>query len=276
MKISVVIPNYNGRQLLEKNLPIIIKATRGCEVIVVDDASDDDSVDFLKTRFPEVKVLTSSKNRGFSSTVNYGFEKAEGELILLLNTDVYPKARFMEPLLSYFKDPAVFGVGLLQESREKEGVILRGRGLGEFRRGFLVHWKGEADKKDTLWISAGAGIFRKNLWLKLGGLDEKYNPFYWEDIDLSWRAVKKGYKIYFEFQSKVVHEQKKGAIRNKYTPDQIKRIAYRNQFYFIRKNFNNPSGLLRHYLWLPYHFLKAVKRGDWAFFRGFLDSFIFR
>ena len=179
VKISVVIPNYNGKQLLEKNLPIVIKATRGCEVIVVDDASDDDSVEFLKTHFPEVKVLKSSKNTGFSSTVNYGFEKAEGELILLFNTDVYPLPGFMEPLLSYFEDPAVFGVGLLQESREKEGVILRGRGLGEFRRGFLVHWKGEPDKQDTLWISAGAGIFRKNLWLKLGGLDEKYNPFYW-------------------------------------------------------------------------------------------------
>lgn len=272
MKISIIIPNYNGRVLLEKNLPEVIKNSPAAEIIVVDDASGDDSVFFLKKNFPGIKIIGKNKNTGFSSTVNTGVEKAKGDLIILLNTDVYPKKDYVKPLLSYFNDPLTFAVGMLQESHEGGKIIKRGRGEGEFKKGFLIHRRGQIDKNDTLWVSGGAGIFRKSIWEKLGGFDEIFDPFYWEDIDLSFRAVKKGYKIWFEKNSVVVHRQSQGSIRNEYNPSRIKTIAYRNQFYFVRKNLTGADDRIAHYIWLPYHFINALKSGDWPFFMGFFPK----
>ena len=197
MKLSVVIPNYNGRDLLLKNLPAVIRHTPNAQVIVVDDASEDDSLQILARKFPDVKVIKKRKNSGFSSSVNLGVAQSAGDLIILFNSDLSPKKNYLKPLLSYFTDPVTFAVGLLQESHEKGGIVLRGRGEAEFKRGFLIHRRGEIDKKDTYWVSGGAGIFRKSLWQSLGGLREIYDPFYWEDIDLSYRAVRAGYKIFF-------------------------------------------------------------------------------
>ena len=188
MKLSVVIPNYNGRDLLAANLKKVIAESKGAEIIVVDDASEDDSILFIQKNFPRIKLIAKEKNSGFSSSVNLAVRKACGDLIVLLNSDVYPKKNYLLPLLPYFDDKNVFAVGMLQESYENGRIVFRGRGLGKFKRGFMTHRYGEIDKKDTLWVSGGAGIFRKLIWDKLGGMRTIYDPFYWEDIDLSWRA----------------------------------------------------------------------------------------
>lgn len=269
MKISIIIPNFNGLELLKENLPRVIKENPRVEIIVVDDASTDASISFLHHNFPKIKVIAKKENRGFSSAVNSGVSQAQGDLIVLLNTDVYPKKDYLDKSLPYFNDPKTFAVGFSQESEENGRVILRGRGEGEFKRGFLIHRRGEVNKNNTLWVCLGAGIFRRSIWDKLRGLREIYDPFYWEDIDLSFRAQKAGYKIYFENASRVVHQQEKGAIRSKYSPQDIKTIAYRNQFLFVWLNYYNPQNLLQHFLWLPYHFLKIR---DASFYRGFFQA----
>lgn len=269
MKISVIIPNYNGLHLLEKNLPIVLAENKGAQIIIVDDASEDDSVSFIKKNYSEIKVIEKKKNSGFSSTVNLGVKNAGGDLIVLLNSDVSPKKDYLKPLLPYFADKNTFAVGMLQESYENGKIVFRGRGKGEFKRGFLIHRYGQINKNDTLWVSGGAGIFRKSIWNELGGLEEKYDPFYWEDIDLSWRAVQKGYRIWFEKKSIVSHRQSEGAIRTKYTPSEVKVIAFRNQFLFVWLNLREPGYSLRHLLWLPYHFLKIRNK---EFFQGFIEA----
>ena len=269
MKISVVIPNYNGKLLLERNLEKVINQSNNAQIIVVDDASTDESVQYVKKNFPKVTLIVKRKNSGFSSTVNLGVKNAEGDLVVLLNSDVYPKKNYIDHLMPYFKDPSVFAVGMLHQNIEGNKTVLRGRGLAEFKKGFLVHRRGDVDKNDTFWVNAGAGIFRKTIWNTLGGLREIYDPFYWEDIDLSWRAKKQGYKIYFEPKGKIVHIQSEGAIRSKYSPSQIKTIAYRNQFIFVWSNLRQPRYLIKHLLWLPYHFLKLRQK---EFLLGFLQA----
>lgn len=278
MNISVVIPNYNGKELLEKNLPKILEIIKSykdgnAEVIVVDDASTDESRKFL-SEFRGIVCLQNEKNLGFSSTVNKGVEKTRGEIIILLNTDVSPKKDFLEPLLSHFKDEKVFAVGCMDKSIEGDNIVLRGRGLGEWRRGFLVHKKGEVDKTDTLWVSGGSGAFRKSIWEKLGGLNELYNPFYYEDIDLSYRGLKSGYKILFEPKSVVEHYHEKGSIKNKYSPSEVKRIAYRNQFIFSWENATDFNLQVLEIIWLPYHLVKAFLRLDLQFILGFFSALI--
>ena len=278
MDISVVIPNYNGKDLLEKNLPRVLDIFKNfkegnAEVIVVDDFSADESVNFL-SEFKDIILLQNKKNLGFSSSVNNGVNIAKGEIIILLNTDVVPEENFLPPLLRHFKDEKVFAVGCMDKSIEGDKIVLRGRGLGEWKRGFLVHSRGDVDKSNTLWVSGGSGAFRKSIWDKLGGFNELYNPFYYEDIDLSYRALKSGYEIVFEPKSVVEHYHEKGSIKGKYSPSQIKKIAYRNQFIFAWENATDLGIQAEEILWLPYHLIKALLRFDLQFFFGFFSALI--
>lgn len=284
MNVSIIIPNYNGGTLLRRNLPKVVAAvkdyTQGkVEIIIADDASKDDSKAVITTFIEQLKkekhltgktIFNHNKNEtGFSKNVNRGVSIATGDILLLLNTDVAPHKQFLMPLLTHFIDPKTFAVGCLDESHENGKVVLRGRGVGRWEKGFLLHREGKLDKQNTLWVSGGSSAFRKHLWNKLRGLDPLYNPFYWEDIDLSFRALKSGYHVLFEAKSVVTHEHEKGAIRNKFKQEYIKTIAYRNQFIFVWKNITDTSLLLSHIFWLPYHFIVALRRGDAAFIKGF-------
>ena len=198
MKISILIPNYNGVEILKKNLPKVTKYSDNAEIIVVDDASSDDSIAMLKENFPQIKVITKTRNEGFASTVNLGVKSAKNDLVLLLNTDVEPLSNFIASLIKHFEDEDVFAVGCAEITSETNGKeFIEGRGIGRFENGFLIHGRGEPDKKNTLWVTAGAALYRKSIWNNLGGMKDIYNPFYWEDIDLSYRALKSGYTLIF-------------------------------------------------------------------------------
>lgn len=282
MKVSIIIPNYNGEALLEKNLPRVFdavehysqKTNNEVEVIIVDDTSTDKSVAFIRSQQKQVRLLENEKNYGFSTTANKGVKEAHGDVVILLNTDVVPQKDFLEPLIVHFNDPKIFAVGCMDKSIEDGKTVLRGRGLGNWERGFLVHSRGEVDKTNTLWVSGGSSAFRKSIWQKLGGFNSLYNPFYWEDIDLCYRALKSGYVILFEPKSIVIHEHEKGAIKNQYSTYKIKTIAYRNQFIFEWKNATDLSLQLLHIFWLPYHFIETFLKGDFAFILGFFQAII--
>lgn len=199
---------------------------------------------------------------------------ATGEILILLNSDVVPYKDFLAPLVAYFNDSQVFAIGCMDESIENDKKVLRGRGVGRWNKGFFIHSEGKLNKNDSLWVSGGSGAFRMSIWNKLKGLDVLYNPFYWEDIDLSYRGLKAGYKISFASDSRVIHEHEKGAIKSKYRPASIQKIAYRNQFIFIWKNITDVNLIFSHIIWLPYHFLSAFKRKDWEFFVGFFRAFL--
>ena len=101
-------------------------------------------------------------------------------------------------------------------------------------------------------------------------MDALYSPFYWEDIDLSYRALKAGYKLVFEPKSIIGHYHEQGKIKSEFSPEEVKRIAYRNQFTFIWKNLSDPVWMLVHCFWAPLKLLRAVTRGDWLMWQGYL------
>lgn len=287
MNISIIIPNYNGEEILKKNLPKVLASVRDykngtVEIIIPHDPSTDNSksiIDAFITSITEKHIRgktienKNKKEAGFSKNVNRGVNLATGDILILLNSDVAPHKDFLEPLLRNFEDHTVFAVGCMDESIEDGKTVLRGRGIGKWHRGFLHHAAGALDNTNTLWVSGGSGAFRKNMWERLGGLDPLYNPFYWEDIDLSYRALKVGYKLVFEPESRVRHEHEKGAIKTKFKAGHVRKIVYRNQFIFIWKNITQRKLLLSHFLWLPYHFIKALMARDWKFFAGFYAAF---
>lgn len=258
MDISIVIPNFNGKGLLEKNLPLLIKAKENksnCikEVIVVDDASSDSSVEFLRINYgSNVKLIVHRKNRGFASGVNTGARTATGELICLINTDVRVSKDFLEKVSEDFKDKKVFAVSLHEEGY--------GPAKGKFVDGFIVHEPIVEQNKilESFWASGGSAVFRRDTWMDLKGMDEKVmSPFYWEDIDLSYRAQKRGYTVLWDYRCKVVHEHE--STMKKLNQGYVNRIRERNQLLFIWKNLTSRNLVNKHKQFLLKRILRHPK-----------------
>lgn len=258
MKISIVIPNWNGEEKLKRNLPTVLKVTGVDEVMVVDDASTDGSVKIIEESFPQVKLIKKIKNSGFSSTVNLGVRESRSDLVFLLNSDAVPAEDCLAAVLPHFKDPTVFSVGCNTGGSWA---------WAKFKDGFF--WHGQAKEKpqkahQTLWVSGGSGVFRKSIWEKLGGLDELFDPFYEEDVDLGYRATKKGYINLWEPNSVVEHYQEKGVIEAHFSKSRVARVAQRNQLFFIWKNITSQNYFRQHLIALLR--MLVTRLGYWRVF----------
>lgn len=193
LNASVVITNFNGKELLEKNLPAVINAKNNkdnniIEVIIVDDFSSDDSLRYLNTLKSDISIIKHTKNRGFSAAINTGVRATKGDLVVLLSTDVSPEVNFLESSLKLFEDPQVFGVTF-----HKKGL---GSFKGLFADGYIQQFVGKELNKvvPSFYTDMGSGVFKKTIWKELGGMDEKlFSQYYWGDVDLSYRANKRGY-----------------------------------------------------------------------------------
>ncbi len=271
--ISIVIPNYNGRKLLERNLPKVLQACKvwggKFEIVIVDDASTDESVAFLQKKYPQIKLIAHRTNKRFAITCNEGVKAAQGEIILLLNTDVIPRDDFLKPLLENFGDPLVFAVGCREKSIQKGKIIYSGRARGCFKRGFLKHWRAvDQNEKETLWAASGSAAYRKKIWNLLGGFDPLFRPAYVEDLDFSYRALKAGFKVLFEPRSLVFHQHEttnKEALGER----EMKIAAFKNQILFVWKNITDKNLLLSHFVWLPYHLVFSTIATKGLFLAGF-------
>ena len=254
MKASIIIPNYNTDWLLEKNLPVVLKAVRNkknniIEVILVDDGSEDKSAYVVRKNFPEIRLIRHTKNRGFSASVNTGARAARGDLLVLLNTDVLPEENFLEKVIPLFMDPKVFAVSL------KEGAYGWARAV--FEDGFIGHAPGEKDNKihETFWVSGGSGVFRKSLWKVLGGMDETLlSPFYWEDLDIAYRAHKRGYKLLWSPEGRVRHKHE--TTMKRLPQAYVQRIRERNHLLLIWKNLTSPNLFKKHMRGLTQRIIK--------------------
>ncbi|MDO8269616.1 MAG: glycosyltransferase [Candidatus Levybacteria bacterium] len=276
MRVDIVIPNFNGSHLIEKNLPSVLTAIDEYQgkVIIIDDGSeisDKQNLRKIVKEQNEGKIILQEHvhNKGFSSAVNTGVRLSNADFVVLLNSDVVPRSDFLkDPLRRLGRDENLFAVGCMDESIEDDKKVYRGRGIARWSKGMLHHARGEVNSEDTFWVSGGSSVFRRSLYLKLDGMDEIYNPFYWEDIDLSYRAQKSGYTIIFDSKSIVTHYHEKGAIKTNFTSSQITTTAYRNQFIFIWKNITTLRLMLSHIFYLPINILLALKGGDTNMING--------
>jgi GT2 family glycosyltransferase len=244
LNVTVVVPNYDGYDLLKKNLPAVMKAKNYIknniiEVIVVDDKSKDKSVELLKKDFAEVRIIKHKENRGFSASVNTGARSAEGRFICLLNTDVVPEKNFLVSALKYFENTNIFAVSL-----HEQGF---GWAKGNFEKGFIVHEPGKENEAvhESFWASGGSAVFRRNIWMKLGGMDEDLFKFYWEDVDLSYRAQKRGYKILWDPNARVIHKHE-SVTSVRFSKRQLSQMQETNQLVFIWKNLTSVNLFRKH------------------------------
>lgn len=255
-RVSIVIPAYNGKPLLEANLPPLLAATQGVaglEVIVVDDGSADGTAEFLAGRFPEVSVVALGTNRGFAAACNAGVHASKGDVVYFLNTDVRVSHGFLEPVVSCLGDPAVFAVGSRELPPAGEETLRLA--VPFFRFGLLGHRYVDTrevprEPIPVAFVSAGHAAFSREKFLALGGFDDLYRPFYWEDIDLCYRAWRRRWRVLVEPRS-AVHHAGQGTIGRFYPRRTILSTYWKNRFLFIWKNLRDAPLVAEHLACLP-------------------------
>ncbi len=251
---SVVIPNWNGRDLLEKYLPSVIEATLGDnpqnEVIVVDNGSTDGSADFVRERFPQIHLIALKENLGFGGGSNAGFRAARNDVVVLLNSDMRVEQDFLQPLLDGFTDNKVFAVSCQiffsdpSKPRQETGLT-----EGWWQQGSLrVRHRIEPEIRELYPCFYGGGgscAFDRHKFLELGGFDELYRPFYLEDTDLGYLAWKRGWKVLYQPASEVYHEHR-GTIGKNFSEGYIHSVLQRNFVLFTWKNMHDWRKLVPH------------------------------
>lgn len=262
MKVSIVIINWNGAEKLKKYLPEILKVRGVKEFLVADDHSTDNSIEVVRS-FPNVRLIEREKNEGFSSNANTGVKAASGDLVFLLNPDAVPSINCVEKTLPYFKDSNIFSVGCNTGGNWS---------WAKFEKGFFWHYvkDGDPETHQTLWVRGGSGIFRKDVFKKLGGMDEMLNPYYEEDLDLGYRATKRGYKNLWVKECKVTLSDDKGVIELNTRKQKINKIAQRNQLLFIWKNITSEKLFSEHKKVLAK--MLVTKPGYWEVFLSALKK----
>lgn len=275
--ISVVIPNFNGKGLLEKNLPSVFVALKNSgiefEVIVSDDGSTDNSVQFLKAFYPQITLVENRKNSGFSSNVNSGLRAARYDLVLALNNDVSLAPDYFKPLLYHFESKDTFGVmgallapdsdlvtdGAKLAEQSPFGVIRSTKNILRLDGGALF----------TFFLSGANALMDRQKLAVLGYFDEIFNPFYNEDVELSLRAWRLGWKCIFEPNAHAYHACS-STIRSVADRARIRRISLRNRFILHDIHLESHKRTL-FFLKL---FLDVLLRWitlDWNFYQAYLD-----
>ncbi|HDZ24118.1 MAG TPA: glycosyltransferase family 2 protein [Desulfobacteraceae bacterium] len=282
--VSIIVPNYNGEALLEKNLPAVLKAlekyTDTGEVIVVDDGSRDKSADLITTRFPLIRLLTNEMNKGFAETIHTGVQHAVNEFLILLNSDVHPDPDFIAPLMEHFNNPATFSVSPLicdpdgspQTVSWNIGVMRRGS--IKFRPWDLAEAEERVSKGKTLkslFASGGSVALRKSMFHSLGGFLSLYKPFYYEDVDLCTRAWLNGWQTLFEPRSRVIHDHV-GVIRKHFHSRRIRVTRLRNRFFYLWLYLSGKSILTSHIPGILYRLLFRTLQLDMAYMTALIQA----
>ncbi len=244
--ISVVIPNYNGKHLLERNLPFVCEALNNTkidfEIIIVDDFSTDNSAIFITQNYPLVILMINEKNHGFSFSCNKGIAIANKELVLLLNTDIELNSNFFESQFKYFDLPDTFGVmskiiGAKNGETQDTARFLKYSGF-KIKANNFFHLENEDFLTPTAYLSGANALIDTKKLKDIGGFDEIFSPFYCEDFELGLRAWRLGWKCYYDPKSYCIHDHS-STTKNYRTQNWVKAIFFRNRLYVHKIHLNS-------------------------------------
>ncbi|MGQ9635443.1 MAG: glycosyltransferase [Bryobacteraceae bacterium] len=252
---SVVIPTWNGRHLLEQYLPSVVEALAGNpanEIIVVDNASSDGTAEYVRDRFPSVRILELPVNLGFGGGSNAGFRQARNDIVVLLNNDMRVEPDFLRPLLEGFTDEKVFSVSCQiffsdpSRRREETGLSQGWWENGGLRVGHRIDEE-IRDLYPCFYGGGGSTAYDRRKFLELGGFDPLLAPFYLEDTDLGYLAWKRGWKVLCQPRSIVYHEHR-GTIGRCFSEQQIRDVLAKNFLLWTWKNIHEWRRLLGHFV----------------------------
>jgi len=245
--VAVVILNWNGKELLSRFLPGVVKSKySNLQLIVGDNASTDDSVAFIKLNFPQIKIIQNDQNYGFAEGYNRILEKVEADYYVLLNSDVEVPENWIEPVIRLMETDERIAAAQpkIKWQKNKSKFEYAGAAGGfmdingfPFCRGRLFdeveNDSGQYnDQKEIFWASGAAFFIKKAVWEKTSGLDPDLFA-HMEEIDLCWRLKNLGYKIIYCPDAEVYHVG--GGTLDTNNPRKIF-LNFRNNLMIMQKN----------------------------------------
>jgi GT2 family glycosyltransferase len=287
-KVSIIIPHWNGIELITECLESIKKSSyTNYEIIIVDNNSEDDSVNHIKSFFPEAILIENHKNDGYAGGCNRGSEIAKGEYLLFLNNDTIHNEAWLEPLISILDNDS--NIAAVQPKilnyYEKELFDYAGGCGGEidflgfpFARGRIFNKQeidtGQYNTSDEIfWSSGTAFLVRKSAFLEVNKFDEHFFA-HMEEIDLCWRFHLVGYNVLSEPKSVVYH---KNAVSLPMFTEKKYYLNHRNSLIMLLTNYTIPLSI---YV-LPIRWaldvvamVYAIIFGDWNHIKGILKAHI--
>jgi GT2 family glycosyltransferase len=280
--VAVVLLNYNGRNFLERNIPFLLQTTYpDKKIYVIDNASSDDSVSFLKEYYPAVEIIEIKSNKGYAGGYNEGLKKIKADYYILINTDVEVTPGFIEPLITIMENnPGVVicqpKILSLQNRHQFEYAGAAGGFMDlygyTFARGRILDQyevdNGQYDSDcDIFWAGGACFAMKAAVFHDLNGF-YRYFFMYFEEADLCWRAKQNGYQVYYSHASVVYHRQTDQFIRQ---PAYRIFYVFRNNLIMLMRNLPWPTRLMlvpiRIVLNLAAAFLfltKGYPRNSWA------------
>jgi len=266
--LAIVILNWNGEKLLGEFLPSVIEFSQNHQIYVIDNASTDNSVSFLKSNFPEIQIIQHTENYGFTKGYNLGLQEIKAEFYCLLNSDVKVTKNWINPILELFKkDNSIAAIQpkILSYSQPEYfefagaagGLIdsfgypyCRGRifdtlekDLGQFN-----------DEVEIFWATGACFFIRKNDFDEMNGFDEDFFA-HMEEIDLCWRLKNQDKKVFYCGKSTVFHLG--GGTLNKVSPKKTY-LNFRNNLLMLLKNLPKNT-------WILIIFIRMILDGIAAF-----------
>jgi GT2 family glycosyltransferase len=249
-KVAIVILNWNGRKYLEQFLPSVINFSNNPEykIYVADNNSTDDSLDFIRAKYPEIQIITFKKNYGFAKGYALSLPQVSAKYYILLNSDVEVTSSWIEPIIKLMDDDPQIAAAMpkIRSFSRKEYFEYAGAAGGfidkygyPFCQGRILNEiekdDGQYDQiKDIFWASGACMFLRASAYIKTGGFDGDFFA-HMEEIDLCWRLKRLGYKIIYCPDSMVFHVGG-GTLPN----DNPRKLYYnyRNCLYLLFKNVN--------------------------------------
>lgn len=257
IKASIIIVSYNSEEYVFDCIDSIKKQKYPFyEIIVVDNASIDNSVSLIKNDFPNIKIYESSKNLGFAGAVNLGVSLSNGDIIVILNPDVVVKEKWLLSLIEAFKVKEIGIVGSIildsnQSFIQHAGAVIKKNGITEhielsleevslednkgIKQKIKEKLKSKFGKNDVDYLTGASIAFRKSLHKRLNGFDEAYFPGYFEEVDFCIMAKNLGYKLILEPKSVCIHKQ---ASSSGLFSSTFYYFYHKNRIRFIFKNYS--------------------------------------
>ena len=247
MKLAIAILNWNGLELLKRFLPSLCKYTSETyQIYIIDNCSEDDSVNFIKKNFDRIKVVKLNKNYGYAKGYNIGLKNINAEIICLLNNDVEVSKNWTEPIIQQFKKEKNTAViqPKLKNQEDKRYFDYAGAAGGFLDKYGYPYCNGriynvvDTDENqyekiyDIFWASGACFFMRKKYFEAAGRFDEKFWA-HMEEIDLCWRLKNMGFNIKYNYKSTVYHVNAATLKTENYRKTYYN---FRNQLYMLTKN----------------------------------------
>lgn len=283
MNISFIVSNFNGAPIIEECLPTVIANMRpGDELIFADDCSTDHSLELVKKLCPDVVIVKTPHNMGFSANNNHAARQANNEWLFFLNNDMRMAPDCTDILREYVeKKPHVFSVSpciyYANEPAKPNFAYSRTHWVHGWLKDVSTRDPAEIgeDPIESFTFCGGAFLCRKKEFFDYGAFNELYSPFYFEDTDLSMKALFAGQKILCIPQSKIYHYIH-WSISKTGTKRDVKTIYERNRYLFHWVNFSFSYLLTRHHiprLWIIFKSLLKFKKNKLVDFMSAVKAY---